>query len=128
MGTFGLDGISSLRLLAFFYSKLKWSYWTESPAEDKVLELIAERDFGKQNVEKVTKAWRLWSEGIRCYISTNEDQYGPFRIGPSYPLVFRSGVTIPSIPYAMFGGNKICNRITALMTIQEALCSNSDCR
>jgi hypothetical protein len=109
----GLSGLMESHHYGFWPSFIseaaKWSYWTESPAEDKVLELIAERDFGKQNVEKVTKAWRLWSEGIRCYISTNEDQYGPFRIGPSYPLVFRPGVTIPSIPYAMFGGNKICN-------------------
>ncbi|HBN85128.1 MAG TPA: hypothetical protein DDZ89_14940 [Clostridiales bacterium] len=94
---------------SFISEAAKWSYWTESPDEEKVLELIAERDFGKENVSTVTKAWKYWSEGIRYYVSTNEDQYGPFRIGPSYPLVFRAGASIPTVPYAHFGGNKICS-------------------
>lgn len=93
-----------------FVSELtKWSYWTPSPSSDEVLRMIAERDFGSENVDTVIDAWKAWSEGIRNYVSTNEDQYGPFRIGPSYPLVFRRDVKIPTVPYAMFGGNYICN-------------------
>lgn len=94
---------------SFVSEATKWSYWTESPSEEEALKMIAQRDFGKENVPTVIESWKLWSEGIRYYVSTNEDQYGPFRIGPSYPLVFRAGAVIPSVPYAMFGGNKICN-------------------
>ena len=93
-----------------FISELaKWSYWSPSPSSDEVLRMIAERDFGKENIETVIEAWKAWSEGIRNYVSTNEDQYGPFRIGPSYPLVFNRDVKIPTVPYAMHGGNLICN-------------------
>jgi hypothetical protein len=92
-----------------FISELaKWSYWSPSPSSDEVLRMIAKRDFGEENVETVIEAWKAWSEGIRNYISTNPDQYGPFRIGPSYPLVFKEDVKIPTVPYAMFGGNRIC--------------------
>jgi len=95
-----------------FVSELaKWSYWSPSPSEEEILKMIAKRDFGENNVETVIEAWKAWSDGIRNYVSTNEDQYGPFRIGPSYPLVFRRGVQIPTVPYAMFGGNTICNPV-----------------
>ena len=93
---------------SFIGELVKWSYWSPSPSSDEVLRMIAERDFGKENIDKVIEAWKDWSEGIRNYVSTNEDQYGPFRIGPSYPLVFRRNVEIPSVPYAKFGGNRIC--------------------
>ncbi|NLC68288.1 MAG: hypothetical protein GX754_05780 [Clostridiaceae bacterium] len=92
-----------------FISELaKWSYWSPSPSGEEILRMIAERDFGRDNADIVIDAWKAWSEGIRNYVSTNEDQYGPFRIGPSYPLVFRRGVQIISEPYAMFGGHAIC--------------------
>lgn len=87
----------------------KWSYWTPSPSSEEICRRISRRDYGEANGEIVIEAWQAWSEGIRYYIPTNEDQYGPFRIGPSYPLVFRSSVSIPEVSYAMFGGNSICN-------------------
>ncbi len=94
---------------SFVSEVAKWSYWTPSPSSDEVLRMIAERDFGTENIDTVIEAWKAWSEGIRNYVSTNEDQYGPFRIGPAYPLVFKSDVKIPTVPYAHFGGNRICN-------------------
>ncbi|NSW91091.1 MAG: hypothetical protein HPY74_10560 [Firmicutes bacterium] len=94
---------------SFVSEVAKWSYWSPSPSSDEVCRMIARRDFGEGNEDIVIEAWKAWSEGIRNYVSTNEDQYGPFRIGPSYPLVFRHGAQIPSVPYAMFGGNRICN-------------------
>lgn len=109
----GLSGLMESHHFGFwpsFISELaKFSYWSESPSPLEVLKMIAKRDFGEQFVETVIDAWRDYSEGIRNYVSTNEDQYGPFRIGPSYPLVFRTNVLIPTVPHAMFGGNKICN-------------------
>lgn len=81
----------------------KWTYWSPSPPAEETFAAIARRDFSEEAVPHVLEAWKHWSEGIRCYIPTNEDQYGPFRIGPSYPLMFRKKVRIPASSHAMFG-------------------------
>ena len=49
---------------------------------------IARRDFGAENVEKALEAWRLWSRAAEDYVPTDENQYGPCRIGPAYPFNF----------------------------------------
>ena len=49
---------------------------------------IAKRDFGAENVEKALEAWRLWSRAAEDYVPTDENQYGPCRIGPAYPFNF----------------------------------------
>jgi len=100
---------------SFISEIAKWAYWAPSPSSDEVCRMIAARDFGEENTEPVLEAWRAWSEGIRHYISTNEDQYGPFRIGPSYPLVLGADVSIPGVPYAMFGGNAIVRTVYSPM-------------
>ncbi|NLB80615.1 MAG: DNA/RNA nuclease SfsA [Clostridiaceae bacterium] len=86
----------------------KWSYWTPTIEYDQVINLLAARDFGVDNIEPVLDAFRYYSDGIRSYVSTNEVQYGPFRIGPAYPLLYKKTVEIPSPFHAMFGNNKIC--------------------
>ena len=65
----------------------KWNFWDPSPDPQEILKRMAERDFGK-GAPFALEAWRLWSEAINHYIPTEEDQYGPFRVGPSYPLLF----------------------------------------
>jgi hypothetical protein len=67
----------------------KWSFWSPSPSDDQVLADILRRDYGAKAAPQVAQAFRKWSEAIAHYIPTNEDQYGPFRLGPSYPLVFQ---------------------------------------
>ena len=50
------------------------------------------------------RAWQSWSDAIRDYVPTNADQYGPFRVGPSYPLIFHEDPgPFPAAPYAHFG-------------------------
>lgn len=83
---------------SFVCELAKWSFWSGSPDSRTVLRLLAARDFGEENADTVLQAWRLWSDGIRSYISTNEDQYGPCRIGPAYPLVLNSDVKLPYGP------------------------------
>ena len=85
----------------------KWSYWTPSPEPEKMLESIAKRDFGK-GAPWALEAWRHWSKAITHYIPTEEDQYGPCRVGPSYPLLFWQepfvqSVNLPTVEYAHFG-------------------------
>ncbi|MEG0691908.1 MAG: hypothetical protein RR444_02375 [Oscillospiraceae bacterium] len=109
----GLSGLAECHHYGFtpsFISELsKFAFTSNNGEIDKQIEAIAVRDFGKENSEQVISAWQYYSDGIRQYVATNEDQYGPFRIGPSYPLLFIEKTVIPSKPEAMFGGNKICH-------------------
>jgi hypothetical protein len=91
----------------------KWRYW--SPAADavEILDKIAVRDFGKPAAPHAVKAWSLWSEAMNFVPAANEDQYGPLRIGASYPFIFHPDITltfnsqvidVPSVEHAHFGG------------------------
>jgi hypothetical protein len=111
---YGLSGLMESHHYGFwpsFVSELaKWTFTSGTPRPAEVLRMLAARDFGEANAERVLEAWELWSDGIRHYPSTNEDQYGPFRIGPSYPLVLFRHVKPPQSPFAVFG-NRIINTL-----------------
>lgn len=91
----------------------KWRYWSPSFEISEVLEKIAIRDFGKAGAKYAIEAWRLWSDAMSKVPVTNEDQYGPLRIGAAYPFIFHPDITrtfksqvidMPSIEHAHFGG------------------------
>ena len=95
-----------------FISELaKWCFWTPYTDGEEVLARLTARDWGKENTETALSAYKDFSEGINLLISTNEDQYGPLRMGPSYPLILFEDekIEIPSPDYAHFGGNHICD-------------------
>lgn len=93
---------------SFVSDLTKWAYWSPSPPTAETFAAVAKRDFSAEAVPDVLEAWRCWSEGIRCSIPSNYDQYGPLRIGPSYPLAFQELPEIPQAWYAHFG-NRIIN-------------------
>ncbi|MFA7159231.1 MAG: hypothetical protein WC299_07990 [Kiritimatiellia bacterium] len=108
-----------------FVSELaKWAYWTPSTPADRILQLIAARDYGREASPLVMEAWKFWSRAICRYVSTDEDQYGPFRVGPSYPFVFHPknlhkhllgrNFSIPSVPHAKFGSRIVVSDYTPL--------------
>ena len=94
----------------------KQAFFTPVETLEETLSKLLERDYGKKDAKTVEKAMDLFSQAIREYIPTNEDQYGAFRIGPAYPLWTEplNGLPAsipeqgkrPSTPHAMFG-NKI---------------------
>ncbi|MCC6442843.1 MAG: hypothetical protein IT210_05225 [Armatimonadetes bacterium] len=91
---------------SFVNEMAKWAYWSPRRNPEDMLIRIACRDFGPEGGPMAVRAWEYWSEAIRCYVPTNEDQYGPFRVGPSYPLVFKDDPgPLPSAPYAHFGSD-----------------------
>jgi hypothetical protein len=103
----GLGGLMESHHFGFwpsFVSELaKWSYWHPRRDFDDAIRQIAARDFG-EGADFALQAWQHWSEAFLDYVPTNEDQYGPFRVGPSYPLVFLDhDVAFPSADYAHFG-------------------------
>jgi hypothetical protein len=71
------------------------------------LRAIAIREFGKENLTKVLAAWEHASEAARHNMPTVQDQYGPLRVGPSYPLVAKTRWIHPSDPSTHFGGGRI---------------------
>jgi hypothetical protein len=116
----GLSGLMESHQYGFYPSFIadftKWNFWSGSPSSDETLRRIAVRDFGIHGAPHALKAWECWSEAITHYIPTNEDQYGPNRIGPSYPLIFHPDITrtftskelvMNSPPFALNGGNAI---------------------
>ncbi len=70
---------------------------------EEILETVLAKHFGKENTEKLDEALKLWSEAFKSFTPSNEDQYGPFRVGPAFPLCFRRIVNVPSAPHAHFG-------------------------
>ena len=69
---------------------------------------ILEKYYGKENVELLELALKNWSDAIQHFVPSQDDQYGPFRVGPAYPFLFadKPEFRIPAVPHAHFG-NKI---------------------
>jgi hypothetical protein len=89
----------------------KWAYWEPATDIEQMAGRIACREFGSEGGPLAVEAWRDWSEAFRDYVPTNEDQYGPFRVGPSYPLLFvEEPEEFPSAPYAHFGNRILKTR------------------
>jgi hypothetical protein len=80
----------------------KAAYQDPAPDPASVIRSIAERDFG-DGADLAVQAWQAWSDATANYVPTNEDQYGPFRIGPAYPLTFLAVPTMRVSEFAMFG-------------------------
>ena len=95
---------------SFISDLAKWAFHAPATDLDETLHKLAARDFDKKYADEVCRAYALFSEGIRNNISTNPDQYGPSRVGPSYPLILfdDADFVFKSPDFAHFGKNKIC--------------------
>ncbi|MBR7120769.1 MAG: hypothetical protein IKC94_00820 [Lentisphaeria bacterium] len=80
---------------------------------DELLKLLARRMAGK-GAETLLTAWQKWSDAFDYLPITNEDQYGPLRVGAAYPFIFQPNITrqmgnkeiaFPADPKAHFGGS-----------------------
>ncbi len=87
---------------SFVSDLAKWSFWTPSLDAESAIERIAERDFGP-GAPAAIRAWQSFSDAARQYVPTNADQYGPFRIGPAYPLTLFTTPHLVVDSHAMFG-------------------------
>lgn len=66
----------------------KWMFWSNAPAPETILEKIAIRNVGSHAAPYLLQGWKHWSDGMENYPMPIEDQYGPCRVGPAYPLYF----------------------------------------
>ncbi len=109
-----------------FYENHHYGWW-QNPALDLAKEIfftpehddldgflkqIAARDYGQDAADSVVEAWSLWSNAMDFYVASNEDQYGPWRTGPSYPFIFQPNISrvmankeikFPTAAHAHFG-------------------------
>lgn len=108
---YGLCGIMESHHYGFypsFISKLsKWAFSEPRRDYNLILKDVITDEFGEENAGKIDACLKLWSEAITYFTPTDADQYGAFRVGPSYPLCLDTKMQIQSQPYATFGGG-IC--------------------
>lgn len=113
--TLRLDGVMESHTYGFWPSIMpeleKYAYMIPTPDLNELLRKLVVRDFGEENADTVLKAFALYSEGMAHCVSTNEDQYGPCRIGPAYPLFFRDHEPLPIGPESKKNPNNTCNPV-----------------
>lgn len=123
---YGLCGVMESHHYGFwpsFISKIEKRMFTfPLSSGENAIKAVAEELYGPENTDTVLRAWHLLSLAHTYYPCTNADQYGPFRIGPAYPFVLGSPVSIPTVPHAIHGGN----RITYPDYAHSAATSNTD--
>ena len=93
----------------------KQMFFTNGKNSTEIVHDLLVRDYGEENFETIDKAMHIWSDAITHYIATNEDQYGAFRIGPSYPIWSQIGWNdgkYPSPKHAIFGNTIYFNQYT----------------
>jgi len=66
------------------------------------------RDLAGEQWQTVLAGMRHVDEAIRYYVPSNENQYGPYRIGPAYPFCLKAAIKKPNKP-DMYFGNHIYN-------------------
>lgn len=83
----------------------KNAFETNGIPNDEMLRQIARRDYGI-SADKALAAWRLFSEGISKVVAVGIEQYGPYRCGPTYPLIFDRKLEDLEIPYVDWAWHK----------------------
>ncbi len=110
----GLVGLMESHHYGFFPSFISelatYCFPAEETAGKEMIRQLLVRDWGETHIDTVQNSFRTFSDAVNQLITTNEDQYGPMRIGPSYPLVLYNDaeLVIPFGLNAMHGSNKIC--------------------
>ena len=111
--TYGLAGTMDSHHFGFSPSIIsdlaKWAFHAPYVDLDEAFRAIVRRDFAAEVENDVCEAFRFFSDGTYHHVSVEPDQYGPCRVGPSYPFILfeNKDVNIPTVPYAHFGGNSI---------------------
>ena len=89
---------------------------------EETLSYVLTKHFGADNTDAIKEALKCWSDGIGHFIPTDDDQYGPFRVGPAYPLMLyrRPDFKLPCDPKANFGNKIVCHYYSDFEYIERA--------
>lgn len=82
-----------------------FDFGADTPDEE-LLKAVS-KHYGTAHAPGIIEALARFSEGITHFAPSNEDQYGPLRVGPAYPFNLQRKVDVPYPKYAMFG-SRIC--------------------
>ncbi|MBE5868018.1 MAG: hypothetical protein E7293_03545 [Lachnospiraceae bacterium] len=104
----GLSGIMECHhygMYPSFITKLsKWTFSEPRIPYDQLLEGVLASEYGAKHVKTIEKGLALWSEALTWYIPSDADQYGAFRVGPSYPLCVNVTIGMQPAPEAVCKG------------------------
>lgn len=103
---YGLSGLMESHHYGFlpsFISRLITNDFTVgAPSyEDKLFGIA--REYSPEEPEKFIRAMEIISSSVEHYVPSDENQYGPFRIGPSFPLCLCRGMKPPAEEGTHFG-------------------------
>ncbi len=117
----GLCGLMESHHYGFFPSFIgdlsKQAFIKEKPELIKSLKEVLFANFGPKHSEIVDEALKKWSEAITHYVPCDDDQYGPFRVGPSFPFSLIKMRKPPSNENAHFGNRILKNEFPAGQTL-----------
>ncbi len=101
----GLCGLMESHHYGFypsFISRLTYQMFEEPrKTSDEILNHILSAEFGEENLPTLQQAMAHLSCAAQHFIPSDADQYGAFRIGPSYPLcVLNKAIQVPREDFA----------------------------
>lgn len=103
----GLQGIMESHHFGIYPSIItklsNWIFCDDETDPEEIMETLAIGEYGEENAKPMCEAFKLWSEAICHYTPTYADQYGAFRIGPSYPFNLDGNMLPVAADYAHFG-------------------------
>jgi len=103
-GLCGLMESHDYGLYPSFISKLsKWAFFGTDESMESILERIIRSEYGEAAAPKVLSALKAWSDSITYTVPSNADQYGAFRVGPSYPFCLYRHINLPASPNSEAG-------------------------
>lgn len=110
---FGLQGLMESHHYGFlpsFISLQAKEAFTEGGANFHTYLETWSKNIAGDEWNAVLEGMHYVDKSIQFYVPSNENQYGPYRIGPAYPFCLKSPIKMPNKP-AMHFGNAIYNVI-----------------
>lgn len=107
--TYGLCGIMESHHYGFtpsFISKLANGTFTDGTKPFEVRLTDCAKAFSEEEYVTVLDAFHDLDESHKYYVTSHENQYGPYRIGPAYPFCLDQSIKKPNTP-EMYFGNEI---------------------
>lgn len=108
---YGLQGLMESHHYGFlpsFISQQAMEAFTDGGTGFESFLKIWAKNIAGDQWNTILNGMRCVDEAIHFYIPSNENQYGPYRIGPAYPFCLKSAIKKPNTPDMLFG-NAIYN-------------------
>lgn len=88
---------------SFISDLAKKCFIKENTDMEKCLDEALIMHYGDKHLDTLKEALKKWSDAIGYFTPTDTDQYGAFRVGPSFPFCLITEAKPPSVSYAHYG-------------------------